>query len=76
MGIPLARGVSGLQGTGGVVGLLLATRTGLLPTCPLATEPLAIGVMSVERQSYNYILHPHLLKTDMGNTAPGVGSFD
>lgn len=44
---PLARGVSGLQGTM-VLGPPLGMRTGLLPRFPLAAEPLAIGVMSNE----------------------------
>lgn len=46
---PLARGVSGLQGTM-VLGPPLGMRMGLLPKCPLAAEPLAIGVMSDEEE--------------------------
>lgn len=46
---PLARGVSGLQ-SNMVLGPPLGMRAGLLPRVPLAAEPLAIGVMSNERE--------------------------
>lgn len=42
---PLATGVSGLQGTV-VLGPPFGMSRGLLPRCPLAAEPLAIGVTS------------------------------
>lgn len=59
LAIPLATGVSGLQGTV-VLGPPLGMRTGLLARFSSAAEPLAIGVWSNEggEQGREKAVHP------------------